>query len=98
MTTNKERDEAGMTNEEIAKEALLRAEGGRHHYENEIRCVKEALDAKDTERDKLKQEVERLKGIAEQCLDDDEENELSVELNIAGKWMNHFIEGGNFPT
>lgn len=43
-------------------------------------------------------EINRLKKIAEQCLDDDEENELSMELNRVGKWMKHFLEGGKFPS
>lgn len=63
-----------------------------------IARIKEALDADRSFAQAKTEELDRLRKIAERCLDDDEENELNMELNRVGKWMKIFLDGGEFPS
>lgn len=52
----------------------------------------------EAENAKLKEEFARIRRHAQYMLEDDEENQLSIDLNNAGRWMIHLLDGGSYPS
>jgi hypothetical protein len=43
-----------------------------------------------------KQEIERIRHVAEKLRDSDDENEISMDMNTAGEYMLKVLNGENF--
>lgn len=72
------------------------AEKDKRIEANRLYGYRDGKKEMEDEVNKLKNELYRIRCVAERLLNSDDENEISLEENIAGKYMLKVLDGENF--
>lgn len=82
--------------DQIVRQQEIIAEKDKRIDANRLYGYRDGKKEMEDEVNKLKNELYRIRCVAERLRDSDDENEISVEENIAGKYMLKVLDGENF--